>query len=146
MSGPVQPRMASLVDLLLCGALNESDIETDGRVSEGVRRRAEQEWLHLLPLPSSSRHVRPRTAPSTPRAPSPVVNASRTRSTCHLTDKEAARPAEALALDVCCVCYAHKRDHMFVSCFHLCVCAWCAQRLAHCPMCRTESLAHRVYF
>lgn len=158
---PVRPRAASLVELLLSGALEEDEVMMGGWVSDDVRDRAESAWL------TSRGRLRPHTAPSTRSAPplhpaqtrrsAPTAQTRRTSSTAShvarvrlrrsLTDDEAARRPQSLALDVCCVCYARERDHVFQPCFHMCVCGTCAERLMHCPLCRIEvHSTHRVYF
>lgn len=154
----VRPRTASLADLLLCGVLSEDDVLAGGIVSEEVRTRAEREWAHLRPspdrrartAPSSRRHAaaaRPR-APATarPRAPATASHVARVRTRRLLSGDESTRQPQPLALDVCCVCYARARDHVFQPCFHMCVCGTCAARLSTCPMCRSEVCSvHRVY-
>lgn len=167
---PVRPRAASLVELLLSGALEEEEVMMGGWVSDDVRDRAEFAWLtsrgrlrpHTAPSTRSApplRHAQPRhSAPTAqPRRSAPTAQTRRTSSTAShvarvrlrrsLTDDEAARHPQSLALDVCCVCYARERDHVFQPCFHMCVCGTCAERLMHCPLCRIEvHSTHRVYF
>ena len=120
---PVRPRAASLAELLLCGVLTEEEVMAGGRVSDDVRRRAECAWAQLAPrrrplrprtapparrLPASPPSPPPRPPPRRPpatRVPSSVSHVARVRLRRSLTDDEAARHPQSLALDVCCVCY-----------------------------------------
>lgn len=133
------PRRASLCELYLAGLIPDADVDADGRVAEDVRARAEADAGAAEPPPPRLRRARsfvtrgrrrttPSTTPLQPR-PSPATTTP-------------ASPRDTTTNDPlkCSICYARKRTHAFVPCFHLHACEPCANRIvAHmplCPLCR----------
>lgn len=63
-----------------------------------------------------------------------------------LSASEREHTPKTLVVDMCCVCLARPRNHAFDPCFHMCVCASCAPKVTHCPMCRVEATCvHRIF-
>lgn len=147
---PPTPR--SLVDLLNLGFLSEEDVQPGGHVDEARRRAAERAAAVAVSPPRTVPPPRTDPAPPpTPRrrrvTPSPPSAAHVHRVRVRRTALGAERLPQPLVLDACCICYSRPRDHAFAPCFHMCVCAVCAEAdLSRCPLCRAEVRAvHRIY-
>jgi hypothetical protein len=54
--------------------------------------------------------------------------------------------AEAQSDDCCCVCMDGEKNHTFVPCGHLCVCATCAAQCQTCPICREHVIGSLKIF
>ena len=126
------PRRASLCELYLAGLIPDADVDADGRVAEDVRARAEADAGAAEPPPPRLRRTRSfasrgRRRPSTTTTPLQPAT----------TPPRADGANDPLK---CSICYARKRTHAFVPCFHLHACEPCATRIvAHmplCPLCR----------
>lgn len=156
--------MVGLADLLNFGFITDAQVSRSGRVAEDIRITAERAYADF-----QERRGRPSTAPRappprTPRAtprrtntltPNIVVQRPQRPNTAHvhrirvrasLDEGERERVVGKLAVDACCICMQRQRDHAFVPCFHMCVCATCGSSLTRCPVCRQDvSRVQRIY-
>ena len=150
---PVRPPGVSISELVMRGHLCESEVRSDGRVSELSRLRAERDY-YVSEVGDLTGRRRRRNRPQS----------ARTRRT-HMLDSEASRPQSASArrqdfvdqhiqvqTDVsrehlkCCICFGNERQIAFAPCFHFCVCSACAERVHFCPLCRTfAEEKHRIW-
>lgn len=145
MNTPRAPCQVSLAELVTMGFISEDAVQENGHVDERIRSAAEREYLQRIPR-------RPTTAPPSSRRPRPLPRTTRTSSAhVHRIQVRQANVGEQrtprrTVVDTCCICYTNDRDHAVDPCFHLCVCAACAQRITRCPICREDVVQmRRIY-
>lgn len=151
---PRKPSGVSLTELFLHGFLREEDLTPRGAVDDHSRLLAERRYADFVndderrPRPATARPAAPRvpTRPLSAAAPTTLARLHVVRQRRTATTEERESVPAVFVVDKCAVCMVRDRSHAPAPCYHMCVCATCAQKLKSCPMCRKPASAfHRIF-